>query len=264
MKYDYNTLLDFCKEHNIYLCEDYSNLILKRETQIKGICETTNCDNLFTKGFRALLKPNGYCVSCAKQNGKIKAKQTNMEKYGVEHSTQSKEVKDKIKASVLENYGVNHISYCKEIKDKTKKTCLKKYGVEAPSQSKEIMEKISKNAYKLKDYIFPSGRVEKVQGTEPLALDELIINEKVNEIYINIGCKNVPNIWYNDENGKKHRHYVDIFIPSQNKCIEVKSTWTAKKKKGNIFLKQNVAKELGYKYEIWIYDSKGVKVEKYE
>ena len=90
------------------------------------------------------------------------------------------------------------------------------------------------------------------------------MENNIDENDIITGCKNVPVIWYNDENSKKHRHYVDIFIPSQNKCIEVKSNWTAKKKKDNIFLKQNAAKELGYKYEIWIYDSKGVKVEKYE
>jgi len=59
---------------------------------------------------------------------------------------------------------------------------------------------------------------------------------------------------------KKHRHYVDIFIPSQNKCIEVKSTWTAEKKKDNIYLKQQAAKELGYKYEIWVYNRKFEKV----
>ena len=44
---------------------------------------------------------------------------------------------------------------------------------------------------------------------------------------------------YEDEYGKKHRHYVDIFIPSQNKCIEVKSNWTAKINQNNIFLKNN-------------------------
>lgn len=379
MKYDYNTLLDFCKEYNITLCEDYSNIILKRETLIKGICETENCDNPFTKGFRALLNPNGYCMSCAKIFGKEKAKQTNMEKYGVEHSTQSKEVKEKIKASVLENYGVKHISYCKEIKDKTKKTCLEKYGVEAPSQSNEIMNKMKqtnlekygvenysqspefiiqykatclkkygvenvsqsneikekvkstclekygvtcslhsednkkkvkktwidkygvdspnqnqgvkekkketcmenygveyptqnseimeksiKTSYKSKEYIFPSGRIDKIQGYEHYALDELIINEKINESDIITGCKNVPTIWYNDENDKSHRHYVDIFIPIQNRCIEVKSTWTATKGKKYIYLKQNAAKELGYKYEIWVYNSKGIKVENYE
>ena len=45
------------------------------------------------------------------------------------------------------------------------------------------------------------------------------------------GCKNVPTIWYIDIDididGKKRRHFVDIFIPNQNRCIEVKSTWTA-------------------------------------
>ena len=57
---------------------------------------------------------------------------------------------------------------------------------------------------------------------------------------------------------------MDIFIPYQNRCIEVKSTWTAEKKKDNIFLKQQAGKELGYNYEIWVYDGKGIRVEKYE
>ena len=86
----------------------------------------------------------------------------------------------------------------------------------------------------------------------------------LNENDIVVGCKNVPNIWYNDKNGKKHRHYVDIFIPSQNKCIEVKSTWTEKININNIFLKQNAGKQLGFNYEIWIYDSKGNKVNSYK
>ena len=109
----------------------------------------------------------------------------------------------------------------------------------------------------------PSGKIEKVQGDEPYALKELIENN-IDENDIITGIKNVPTIWYNDVNGKKHRHYVDIFIPSQNRCIEVKSTWTEKINIDNIFLKQNAAKELGYKYEIWVYDSKGVKVNCYK
>jgi hypothetical protein len=126
------------------------------------------------------------------------------------------------------------------------------------------MEKIIKSSYKLKEFIFPSGRSEKVQGAEPYALKELLENENINENDIIVGCKNVPNIWYNDKNGKKRRHYVDIFIPSQNKCIEVKSTWTEKVNINNIFLKQNAGKQLGFNYEIWIYDSKGNKVNSYK
>ena len=74
-----------------------------------------------------------------------------------------------------------------------------------------------------------------------------------------VGAKNVPKIWYKDNNNKLHRHYVDIFIPSKNLCIEVKSIWTVKK--ANVFLKQDAGKELGYNYEIWVYDSKGNKIE---
>jgi hypothetical protein len=84
---------------------------------------------------------------------------------------------------------------------------------------------------------------------------------QLNENDIMTGCKNVPTIWYIDNSGKKHRHYVDIFIPSMNKCIEIKSTWTFTKQKDIVLLKQNAAKELGYTYEIWVYDSKGNKLE---
>ena len=145
-----------------------------------------------------------------------------------------------------------------EVKNKSKETCMEKYGVEYPSQNPEIMEMRSKNAYKLKDYPLPSGNIIKIQGYENFALDEILQGGILEEDIIN-GCKNVPEIWYEDDKGKKHRHYVDIFIPSLNKCIEVKSTWTAEKKKDNIFLKQNAGKENGYLYEIWIYNGKGGK-----
>ena len=107
-----------------------------------------------------------------------------------------------------------------------------------------------------------SGKILQIQGYEHFALDELDTLYKEDDI-IN-GNTNVPEIWYEDEDGKKHRHYVDFFIQSKHLCIEVKSTWTAEKKKDNIFLKQNAGKALGYYYEIWVYDAKGNKVECYK
>jgi hypothetical protein len=50
-----------------------------------------------------------------------------------------------------------------------------------------------------------------------------------------------------------------MFIKSQNRCIEVKSNWT-NQDKNNVFEKQKVALDLGYKYNIWIYDNKGNKL----
>jgi hypothetical protein len=99
---------------------------------------------------------------------------------------------------------------------------------------------------------------------ENFALDELIINEKVDESDIIIGSQYVPEIWYLDNSNKKHRYYVDIDIPSQNKCIEVKSLYTYKKNEAINLLKQDATKKLGYKYEIWVYNKKGEKINCYE
>jgi hypothetical protein len=214
---------------------------------------------------------------------KNKVKNTCIEKFGVENPFQSEEIKNKIKTYNINKYGYECNSKSQELKDKYKQTCLEKYGTESHTKNEcvkqkiknsnklkygvenvmhnaEIMEKSSKNAYKLKDYIFPSGKVIKTQGYENFAIDYLIKNDNIIENDIITGPKNVPEIWYKDENGKKHRHYVDIFIPSQNKCIEVKSTWTAEKKKDSIYLKKEAAKDIGYNYEIWIYNRKFEKV----
>jgi hypothetical protein len=78
--------------------------------------------------------------------------------------------------------------------------------------------------------------------------------------YIITDRKLVPEIWYNDTNNKKHRHYVDIYIKSQNRCVEVKSTWS-NQEKNNVLEKKDAAIGLGYKYDIWIYDKKKNKTE---
>ena len=179
---------------------------------------------------------------------KEKIRETNLEKYGVNYGFQNEEVKEKIRETNLEKYGVEHNLQREEIKEKIRETNMVKYGVEYSMQRPEIMEKQIKNSYYLKEYILPSSKIIKIQVYEHFALDEL---------------KQTENIWYNDLNNKKRRHFVDIFIPSKNKCIEIKSTWTFTKQKDIIFLKQSAAKELGYLYEIWVYDKEGNKVEFY-
>lgn len=208
-----------------------------------------------------------------------KIKKTCLEKYGVEHTSQTNNYKKKYNLTILEKYGVKNISQNEDIKKKKIKTCfqnygvehpsqhedikkkrietsLKKYGVEYPIQDPNVLDKNIKSCYRTKQYIFPSGNVILIQGYEHLALDELINKELIDENNIIMGSKNVPTVWYFGNDGKNHRHYVDIFIPTQNRCIEVKSTWTAKLNEHNIYLKQKAAKLLGYNYEIWIYNEK--------
>ena len=228
-----------------------------------GVSNPLKNNNILGKTKATLLEKYGVTIPIHNKNIKDKTKQTFLKKYGVENFLKTEEIKNIRISKCNEIYNVDYYLQSDIIQNKMKLNNIKKYGVEYTTQNENIMEKTSKNAYKLKEYIFPSGLSIKTQGYENFALDELIITEKIDESDIITGCKNVPVIWYNDETGKKHRHYVDIFIPSQNKCIEVKSTWTAEKKKDCIFLKQNAAKELGYKYEIWVYNSKKEKINCY-
>ena len=184
-----------------------------------------------------------------------------IEKYGTINFRNSDIIKNKIKNTCLEKYGVDHISKSKHIIEIKSKNNLEKYGCVSPMQLPEIAEKNIKSGVRLREFIFPSGKIVKVQGYEPFALRDLIEIEKIDENFIITGCANVPEIWYTDKLCKKHRHYVDIYIPSQNRCIEIKSSWTIKKE--NVFLKQNAAKELGFLYEIWVYNEKGNIIKKY-
>ena len=135
-----------------------------------------------------------------------------------------------------------------------------KYGVPHHSQNPEISEHMFNASYRLKKYTMPSGKIIDYQGYENFAFDELLNIENIIEEDIITNRKDVPEIWYTDKTNKLRRHFVDIYIKSQNRCIEVKSTWT-NQEKNNVLEKQQSAINLGYKYEIWIFDGKGNKLE---
>ena len=191
---------------------------------------------------------------------KNKIKENCLSTYGVEHPQQRQEIKNKTKQTNMKKYGVEYVLQLNDIKIQSKKTCMQKYGCEHPLQNSTIMDKFIKSSYSKKEYIFPSGKIDHVQGYENFALNELIINEKIDESDIIIGSQNVPEIWYHTDDGVKHRYYVDIYIPSQNKCIEVKSLYTYKINEKINLLKEEATKKLGYNYEFWIYNNKGQKI----
>ncbi len=328
-KYTFELLKTFTEKNNIELLCDYTNVKLKGNVVINLNC--TKCKTNISKRFDYLINRNSLCKRCVTIESLPKFKKTMMEKYGSEHPSQVKEIKDKIKNGFIEKYGVDNPSKTQEVKDKVKKTNLKKYGVEYlihnneikekmintciekygssnclgnndirnkakntiiekygvdnvaklkeiqekmknttkerygvefPLQNQEISETAHKNCYRKKEFKFPSGNIIYVQGYEPFAIKFLLLNN-YNEEDIIVNKNEVPTIWYEDDNNIKRRHYVDIFIPKENLCIEVKSNWTINFSKENIFLKQKSAKELGYKYEIWVYDNKGDRLELY-
>lgn len=57
---------------------------------------------------------------------------------------------------------------------------------------------------------------------------------------------------------KKHRYYPDIYIPSRQLLIEVKSDYTYKKQLEQNQCKREQAVKDGYTFEFWICDKKKI------
>lgn len=70
-----------------------------------------------------------------------KTKQTNLEKFGVEHPMFLDEIKEKQKLAMRENHGVDHPLQSPKIKEKKTKTCRDVYGVDNVMQVPEIAKK---------------------------------------------------------------------------------------------------------------------------
>lgn len=87
---------------------------------------------------------NGDFYSCSVKCAQKKVKKTSVEKYGVEHYTQTKEYKKRYKETSLEKYGVEHHTQNKTIKEKQKKTNIQKYGVEYYTKTEEYKIKYKK------------------------------------------------------------------------------------------------------------------------
>jgi hypothetical protein len=225
--------------------------------EIYGVVNPFQNDDIKEKIKKINLEKYGTVNPSQTDDIKEKIKKTNLEKYGAEFTLQVKEIREKGKKTSLEKYGVEHCMQNKDIRQKAIDTCIEKYGVENPTQNLEIFEKAEKNAKKFKEYKMPSGTIRKVQGYEPFALDTLL--KTYTEEQIKTDRKEVPRVSY-EVDGKKKYYFPDIFIPHENKLIEVKSCWTIKIEPEKIKAKEDACKEQGYEFEIWCYNGKGVRV----
>jgi hypothetical protein len=228
-KHTLEELLEFYKATGCTLLEtDYKD----RLTPMRFICvcgkEGQNTFGHFQAGQRC---SDPVCMD-------IRKKQTNLVKFGDTSYTRTDAYKESRKA-----------------------TCLEKYNVEHPMQNADVMAKADKTGLTFKLYTFPSGRQEKVQGYEPLALDYLL--KTYNEDDIKVNRKEQPEIWYTSTDGIKHRYFSDIYIPKANLIVEVKSSWTYKlgMKLGKIQLQEQACKDAGFDYLRLVYNDRHQLVE---
>jgi hypothetical protein len=185
-------------------------------------------------------------------------KENNQKKYGVDNVFQLETVKEKSKVTFAKKYGVDNPSQLLSVKIQKEKTCFKNYGVRNPSHDIAIFEKQQK--YRWKDYTLPSGKLVKIQGYENLALDILLQTYDENDLILE--RKNIPKIHYGENN--KHQYVTDIFIPKENKFIEVKSEYTFTKYLKINLLKEQASKNAGFDFEFLILKRTGEPVSRYE
>ena len=181
-------------------------------------------------------------------------------KTGYRHPFLNPDIKKKIEETNIQNLGCSNPFSSPIVKDKISDTNISRYGFSNPMKNPEILKKAFKTGCRLKPYILPSGKIIEYMGYENYALNDILKVIEENDIE----NEKLPVFNYSKKDGSKHTYLPDIFIISQNKFIEVKSTYTITQDIDVIFLKQKTVKDNGYECEIWVYNEKGEKVKCYK
>ena len=200
-----------------------------------------------------------------------KRKATCLEKYGDEHVINSQYTRDKTKEKLgverpqyLDNYGEicrngyikNHgheFKHTNETIERIKSTKIKKYG------------SVMASTAQYREYVFPSGKVVKIQGHEDLAIDKLMETHTEDDLFV--GRLEIEKCcgkfeYYDSYDDRNHIYYPDIYVKSENKLIEVKSPFTYRMHERVNVLKKQCVLDKGYGFEFWIIESNRYKNKK--
>ena len=211
-----------------------------------------------------------------------KSRETFRAKYGTEWATQSDEFKDKAKKTKLDRYGNEYYSNWKasaatngakssdeqnEINEKRRKTNIEKFGVGNTFLLPNISKKSGKGNSSVKDYELPSGKIIGIRGYENMVIDALLETYTEDSISVHNDYEEyvIEVFQYNSyEKNRVKKYYPDIFIPDENRIIEVKSMWwwNANGRDGydgrivNNLRKREAVIKQGYSYEVWLFTTK--------
>lgn len=192
--------------------------------------------------------------SCSIKCGTLKAKETNLIKYGVDSTNKLSSVKDKTKATILKKWGVDHISKVKEINDVVRHK-LKEQSSDISKRIKEYnkslsieeKERIKEKRYNTNLIKYGKGYVSQVDS----------IKEKIKEtVFEKWGGytyqSNLLMYKVKQTNIEKYGHE----IPSKNEDVKKKtyltnmSLWGFKTPSMNNIVKDNTKNTLLSKYNV--------------
>ena len=160
------------------------------------------------------------------------------------------------KNTIMIRYGVDHISKVKSIRDRAENTNLIKYGVKYATQNDVINTRRKENTLNHKKYTLPSGKVIMIQGYEPQLLDYIFKNNLLDESDIDYSPKGIV---YRTLDGTSHYYFPDFYVKSKRCIIECKSSWILKLQGVDIQkLKEEACKIMGYNYILLLDNDFGV------
>ena len=148
-----------CETEKIKQFNNYNNIISKNKEN-KYYC--IRCKNILAK--QTCLERYGVDNVMKAEEIKNKLEETNQKKYGCKSSLQNEKIKEKTKKTLLDKYGVDNIAKLKETQDKINKTNQERYGVNRPLQNETILKKLENKFY------------EKFSTKTPL-LNDVILNK---------------------------------------------------------------------------------------
>ena len=142
-KYTATFIINYCLENDIILTKDISNEQTDSKSVLEGKCKTGNCLNEWKKTMKNFYGHGGaYCKTCAKENGKIKVKETWLNNYGKEHPLQTKECMEKQKQTFLERYDVEHALQNPDIMKRRDNTMIDRWGAKHAVHNDKLNQKI--------------------------------------------------------------------------------------------------------------------------
>lgn len=225
-------------------------------------CHPTKLEAIQEKKRKTNLERYGFNHSLDNSIVKEKSKRTNQLKYGGNSSMCSETTKDKSKETNRKKWGNDWYVQSDDFKKKFKETVLSRYGVDQVMHYTPHFEKSLNTSYKKKIYVFPSGRIEKIQGYEGFGISDLLMSGYKEEDII-VSNREIEEytgkIWYDYKN-KMRKYYPDIYLISDHKIVEIKSKYTYETHIGVNKKKKNACLSLGIHFEFWIYDDKGNKI----
>lgn len=187
-----------------------------------------------------------------------KSKLTKLERYGISSYNNSKQSASKNKNKSVEEKNI--------INEKRRKTNLELHEVANCFFKAGVKEKSAASNSKGKEVVLPSGKIVRLRGYEDLVISILLKSYNEDQLVIDdmLQQYQIPIFSYVNVNQHTAHYYPDIYIPSENKIIEVKSRWwwdgngnpKHSSRLENNLRKRKAVIAKGYNYELWLYQDK--------